>query len=200
VRVDEMNSVSCGGQNGFSQSFGPALWALDVLPRIVRAGAAGVNFDTVPNTWQALINAAQSHGRWRVVVEPEFYGLMAFAQAAPPGARMLNVSGSTPGLDVWATRARNGAIHVVLVNLSGRAASTKLQIAGATAQATLTRLQAPSLSSTSQVTLGGQSLSPATGTLAGTPAAQTLKPAGGGYAVRVPGHSAATLYIPGAPY
>jgi hypothetical protein len=88
----------------------------------------------------------------------------------------------------------------VLVNLSGRAASTKLQIAGATAQATLTRLQAPSLSSTSQVTLGGQSLSPATGTLAGTPAAQTLKPAGGGYAVRVPGHSAATLYIPGAPY
>src|SRR5579875_710199 len=32
VRIDEMNSVTCGGATGLSNTFGPALWALNILP------------------------------------------------------------------------------------------------------------------------------------------------------------------------
>ncbi|MGH2867868.1 MAG: hypothetical protein ACRDNK_09920, partial [Solirubrobacteraceae bacterium] len=48
ARVDEINGVSCGGQRGVSDTFGAALWSLDALFELARAGVGGVNFHTVP--------------------------------------------------------------------------------------------------------------------------------------------------------
>jgi hypothetical protein len=191
-----MNSVSCGGQRGLSQSFAPALWALEMLPRLIRTGASGVNFHTVPKANNALISATRIGGAWQVSVQPEYYGLLAFAEAAPTGARLLHHTGpSIPGLDEWATRARNGQIHVVLINTSRRAVSPSLTVAGASGAATLQRLQAPGLGATSGVTFGGQVIAPATGQLAGGPTPATLAPRAGVYSLRVPGDSAAVLTL-----
>ena len=196
LRVDEMNSVSCGGQQGLSQSFAPALWALDMLPRVLRAGAQGVNFHTVPHANNQLIGATLSHGAWQMSVEPEYYGLMTFSQAAPAGSRLLSVSTpSTGGLDTWATRATNGQIHVVVINTVGHAQAASLSVAGASGSATVARLRAPGLGATSGVTLAGEHLSASTGQLTGSPALTTVGPSRGAYTVEVPPWSAAILTV-----
>ena len=46
VRVDEINAVTCGGLANFSDSMGPSLWALNVLPLYAQTGVTGVNFET----------------------------------------------------------------------------------------------------------------------------------------------------------
>jgi hypothetical protein len=42
-RLDETNSVSCGGTAGISDTFAAALWAAGFLPQVMSLGAAGVN-------------------------------------------------------------------------------------------------------------------------------------------------------------
>ena len=50
-------------------------------------------------------------------VQPEYYAMMMFAQAAPPGSQLVNVA-QTPaaGVNTWATRTSGGVIHAVIVN------------------------------------------------------------------------------------
>ncbi|HZL48853.1 MAG TPA: hypothetical protein VFC30_07550 [Solirubrobacteraceae bacterium] len=47
-RLDETNSVSCGGQPGVSNTFASALWAVDYIARAMLSGVAGVNFQGNP--------------------------------------------------------------------------------------------------------------------------------------------------------
>lgn len=201
LRVDEINSISCGGEQDLSNTFAPALWALDVLFQLERTGVNGVNFHTNPHTLNQLIGAREVHGTWQAEVEPEYYGLIMFAQAAPAGARLLQVSGPTAAsFDTWATRAPDGQIHVVLINKGNGPKSVRLRIAAGTGPATLVRLQAPSLLAKSGVTLGGQTFGSetSTGLLAGQSTATTVTPAGGSYSVSVPAASAAMLTLAGS--
>src|SRR5205807_8152509 len=46
LRVDEINSVACGGAAGVSNTFASALWALDTMFALVRTGVDGVNVHT----------------------------------------------------------------------------------------------------------------------------------------------------------
>src|SRR5205807_5734988 len=87
-RVDEMNSVACGGKRGVSDTFASALWALDTLLEMARIGADGVNIHTFPGAVYGLFSFAHRGGRWSAHVRPEYYGLMMFARAAPPGAQL----------------------------------------------------------------------------------------------------------------
>ena len=48
LRIDEMNSVSCGGAPGVSNAFVSALWALDAVFEMARVGVDGVNIHTYP--------------------------------------------------------------------------------------------------------------------------------------------------------
>ena len=195
LRVDEMNSVSCGGEAGLSNSFAPALWALDMLPRLVQAGVAGVNFHTVPDSINAIFSAAHSASGWAVSAQPEYLGLLAFVQAAPAGSQLLKVSApATAGLDAWATKTPSGQVHVVLVNTSSSAQTLTVDLAGVASgtTATVSRLRAAGLAATT-ATLNGQSLSARTGALGGTPVASHLAAHNGGYTVSVPATSAAIL-------
>ena len=200
LRVDEMNGISCGGTRGVSDTFTSALWLLDTLFEMARTGVSGVNIHTVPNTINEVLGPQLAHGAWSMRVHPEFYGMVMFAQAAPAGARLLQVPGKLPsGIKVWATRAPNGAIHVVVINkrLSG-AQTVALRIAGAGGTASVEQLLAPNVHATSGVTLGGQTFGSvtSTGTLTGKPAGLTVAPSGGTYSVRVPAASATLLSLP----
>ncbi|HLH66653.1 MAG TPA: glycosyl hydrolase family 79 C-terminal domain-containing protein [Solirubrobacteraceae bacterium] len=200
LRVDEFNAVSCGGTRGVSDSFASALWILDALFELERAGVAGVNVHSVPNTINEVLGPELVDGSWRMRVHPEYYGMIMFAQAAPPGSRLLAVRASLPrGIDVWATRSPSGGVHVLLVDRRLRGSSTvALRIAWARAPASLERLQAPSAAATSGVTLGGRTFgaATATGELAGEPANLVVQPTAGLYSVRLPAASAALLTIP----
>lgn len=194
IRIDEMNSVTCGGLANYSDSLGPALWALNILPLYEQAGVTGVNFDTVPGTLQDLIQAQHGPNGWNVWVQPEYYGLVAFAQLTPPGSQMLNVSAMPNGMYVWAVKTPSHETHVVVTNVSGTKRVFSVKAAGVTGPATLTRLTAPGgLSATSGVMLGGQSISNSTGQLSGTPTSTSVNATGGRYSVTVPAGSAAIV-------
>ncbi|HTX45652.1 MAG TPA: glycosyl hydrolase family 79 C-terminal domain-containing protein [Solirubrobacteraceae bacterium] len=199
-RLDEMNSVSCGGENGVSDTFASSLWALDAMFELAHAGVGGVNVHTraVPNQ---LFTFTQSHGQWAGDVKPDYYGLLAFAQAAPPGSSLLKVSGFGSGqIHIYATRAPDGTEHVVLINMASKGSERiDVKIGSSATAGTLERLTAPSLAATGHVSLGGQSFAAntSTGQLTGTPSTTTVsRGKDGGYSVPLPAASAAILTLP----
>ena len=201
VRVDEMNSVTCGGEPGLTNSFGPALWALNILPLYAQEGVSGVNFQTRPFTAQNLIQTDDTHAGWRVVVQPEYYGLLAFAKLTPPGSRILSVSVLKNGLLAWAVRTPQGVTHVVVTNVGSSATDVAIKAAGASGNATAEALRSSSgkLSASTGVSLGGQSISASTGQLSGTPVIRTVHRTAGAYELSVPAASAEILSFRGYP-
>jgi hypothetical protein len=195
MRVDEINSVTCGGQLGFTGSFGPALWALNILPLYAQDGINGVNFQTRPYTAQNLIQTDHKASGWRVYVEPEYYGLMEFAQLTPPGSRILSVSTLKSGLLDWAVRTPQGQTHVVITNVGSSAVNVAVRAAGASGNATAEALKASSrgLAAQTGITLGGQTVSTQTGKLSGTLVTKTVRPNAGAYTVSVAPASAEIL-------
>jgi hypothetical protein len=195
VRVDEINSVTCGGMPHFSATFGPALWALNILPLYAEAGAVGVNFQTRPFTAQNLIQTRDTHSGWKVQVQPEYYGLQAFAQLTPPGSHMLQVSAMPGGLYAWAVLTPRGQTNVVVTNVTASTTTVAIRAAGARGAATIEALRAASggLQSAGRVMLGGQTISPSTGQLTGTPVTTTVRSSHGTYDVTVPAASAAII-------
>ena len=163
--------MSCGGAPGVSDRFVSALWALDTLFALARDGIDGVNIHTFPHAWYRTFYFSHSHTGWRASVAPLYYGLYAFAHAAPPGSRILQTSTPTsPDLRVWATRAADKRVQVVLINTSPTAAHTiaiKLPPAVARYPLTMQRLTAPGLTAPAGATLGGQRFSDVTGHLTG---------------------------------
>ena len=201
LRIDEMNSVACGGEAGVSNTFASSLWSLDALFAMASVGVDGVNIHTSPVSSSHLFSFREVNGEWEGQVSPDYYGLLMFAQAAPDGSRLLRISGPIHGaLRAWATRAPNGQIHVVLINTStARAGLVAVKIPATAASATLERLSALSVTATTGVTIGGQSFGAETdtGVLAGTPQTTEVTPAAGEYSVELPPASAAMLTLPG---
>ena len=199
LRIDEMNTIGCGADPAVGESFASALWALDAMFAMARVGVDGVNIATFPGASFQLFNFSEAGGVWRAVVEPEYYGLEMFAQAAPAGSRLLTVSATRTGnLRTYATRAPDGTVRVVAINETTTSRVVRVRVTGDSQAGTLQLLTAPSLRSTSGVTLGAQSFgeSTTTGMLAGPPKTDAVAPTRGEYAVRVPPASAAMLTLP----
>jgi hypothetical protein len=202
LRIDEMNTVSCGGAPGISDAFVSSLWALDAMFQMARVGVDGVNLHTYPVAPYALFSFTQRDGQWHGVVAPEYYGLEMFAQAAPPGARLLRVSGSLGNVKAWATRAPDGTVHVVLINEdTARSRTIAVRIPGADGTATLERLEAPGVSARTGVTLGGQTYGAdtTTGAPAGGSTVASVAQTRRGYVVKLPRASAAMLTLAAPP-
>ena len=199
LRVDEINADSCGNAPAPAHGFGSALWVLDTLFEMARVGVDGVNIHTYPGATCRLFTLERISGTWSASVAPEYYGMLMFAQAAPPGSTLLPLflAGGNP-LRAWATRGRNGVIRVVLINDGNRRRRVALALPATAATATLERLLAPSILAQQGVTLHGQSfgLQTETGLLTGSPRLASVNPSGGRYLVTLPATSAAMLTIP----
>jgi Glycosyl hydrolase family 79 C-terminal beta domain len=195
ARIDEINTDACGAAPGVSNAFVSALWALDALFEMARIGADGVNIHTYPRATYQLFTFTRVAGRWSAFVAPEYYGLEMFAQAAPPGSRLIATSTTNgQGVTVWATRGTDRRTRVVLVNESVYRRTIALN-SGGSRHATLERLRAPRLTSTTGVTLGGRSFGPSTttGRLAGHSTGAKLTARNGQYVFTLPADSAALL-------
>jgi hypothetical protein len=199
LRIDEINAISCGWQPKVGYSFASALWALDTLFEMANVGVDGVNIHTYPPTTDELFSFSFSHHRWSGNVEPEYYGLLMFARAAPPGSALLKVSGSAGReVHVWATRAPNGTRRVLLINDLSRARTVRVRIPGLTTTGTVERLEAPSLAASNHVTLGGTSLGGRTYTgLVPPPVAlESITLSRGSSAITLPAGSASLITLP----
>lgn len=192
LRIDEFNAISCGWMPQVGYSFASALWALDTLFEMANVGVDGVNVHTYPPTTDELWQFNFGHGRWHGQVEPEYYGLLMFARAAPAGSTLLKITGKAGrGIHVWATLAPGGSTRVLLINDLPQARTFALKIPGVTGPGSIQRLQAPTLASKKGVTLGGQSLGGVTKTgVLAPPIPASVTRTGGRYVVKLPAGSA----------
>jgi hypothetical protein len=196
-RIDEMNSVACGGKQGVSDTFASALWALDTLFAVARAGADGVDIHTFPGARYGLFTFHRAGARWSAFVHPEYYGLLMFTQAAPPGARLLPVTrAGSPEVRAWATRAPHGAIRLVLINGDVRRAHVvSVRLPERIPNVAVERLTARSAWARSGFALGGRGYGAQTwtGQLGRAQLDQRLTAGSGGFVVTIPAASAAML-------
>ncbi len=187
VRLTELNSVTCGGRRGVSNTFATALWAPDALFELLRAGASSAAVHVRANA----INMAFSLTRRGLVAHPLLYGLSLFARTLGlnPQLLPLRVTASpSQRLKVWAVRSNGSILHVLLINKGAQPVRVSLRIPSV-GRVTAQRLLARSARATSGLTLGGQHLD-AQGRWAGKPTSERLQSATGAYWTTVPGISA----------
>jgi hypothetical protein len=189
--VSEINSASCAGPPGVTNSFATALWAPDVLFELIRAGVNGVYWHVRANRLNSPFQLQAS----AIEPAPELYGLALFAQMLKPRARLVTpeVTTAAPGAEVkvWAVRSRGGT-SVLVINEGPQPASAALNLGRGLGAARVERLLAPSVTSTTGVTLAGRSIG-ADARWHGPQQFATARPQDGTYQLSVPGYSAALL-------
>jgi hypothetical protein len=194
LRLTELNSVTCGGRAGVSDTFATALWAPDALFNLMHAGVDGVNVHVREYT----INAAFALTRHGVLAHPLFYGLALFARTLGPAARLVPVSVRAPGstgLVAWAVRTGRSGLHVLLIDKGQTGVAVALHVPASRA-AVVQRLLAPSVLSRGRVTLAGQTLS-AQGRWRGPRVESAVLPlARDLYRIVLPAGSAALVWVP----
>ena len=195
VRYGEMNSAYNGGKNGVTNTFAQSLWSLDTMFEVASTGAAGVNFHTGP-----LYGAFVSTGAGDQVL-PLYYGMLMFAQAAPPGSQIVPVSfGSTANVKIWMTRDGN-VDRIVVINKSlTQNVSIQFQLPSIST-GKLEFLSAPSASSEFGITIGGLTFNGHDGRPTGIPNLIPILGDNGLYTINVNATSAAllTLSVPEIP-
>ncbi len=201
LRVDELNSVACRGKAGVSDRFASALWVTDALFALANAGVNGIDMHTLPDAAYELFAFRHTGGRWRAAVRPVYYGLELFAQAAPAGARILPLGrrGAAAGLSMWATRAPDGTVRVVLINKNpAHARTVALRMPAGARRASVERLLAPAVTAAGGITLGGRNFGAETTTgVLGRPHTAPLRSDRGQVKLAVPGGSAALVTFGG---
>ena len=195
--VDELGSDSCGGTPGVDDTVASALWAIDALFSMDRAGVDGVDLHTLPGAVNGLFDLSRAHGRWRASIRPLYLGALVFAQAAPAGSRLLSLSaGDQATLRTWATIAPDHLVRVALIDDGGPTTATIRAPAGfRSLPAEVERLRGASAAATGPVRFAGRRFSEtATGVLP-RPAPQVVAPRHGAYRIAMGASSAALVTL-----
>jgi Glycosyl hydrolase family 79 C-terminal beta domain len=188
--LTEINSVTCGGTRGVSNTFATALWAPDALLELVQAGVESASVHIRADA----INMAFSLTPHGLIAHPLFYGMVLFARTLGPGARLVPVHLAAPAalhLKAWAVRIDGGLVHILLIDKGPRPARLRLRLP-LTGAATVQRLTAPDVTATAHVSFAGRRLGRA-GTWVGAPHTETVTPGSSGYVVSLPRYSAALI-------
>jgi hypothetical protein len=191
-RLTELNSVTCSGRPGVSDTFATALWAPDALFELLRTGVDGVSVHVRTNAINAAFTPT-AHGLW---ARPLLYGLILFASTLGPNAQLLHSRVHATGslrLKAWAVRVRGDVLHVLLIDKSNRSAAVDLHLP-AVGPATVERLLAPSVRSSSGVTLAGRELGE-DGRWQGRLTRQIMHPGPHGYELTIAAASAVLLSV-----
>jgi hypothetical protein len=99
LRIDETNTVSCGGVAGISDTFASALWATGYITQAMAAGVAGINLEGNPANCTGYTPlcapdpSALAQGALRA--QPEWYALLLTKSLV--GKRPLPTTISTAG-------------------------------------------------------------------------------------------------------
>jgi hypothetical protein len=192
--VDELNSVACGGRRGVSDTFASALWGLDTLFELARAGVDRVDVHTRPDTSYSPFKLVRAHGRWIAHVAPLYDALSLFAQLAPARTRLARVRVATRfNVTAWVLAGPGRMLRVVVIDKDPRAHGVLRLRVPALGPAQLVRLDASTLRARSAL-LAGQAYG-ADGLPPGARRVESLRPDGQGYllALRRPGVAVVTV-------
>jgi hypothetical protein len=192
VRLTEINSVTCGGVAGVSDTFATALWAPDALFELAQAGVQAVNL----HARVYAINDPFTFDRRGLLARPLLYGLILFVRTLGPGARLVRVNltgASSLPVKAWAVQVSGNRLHVLLIDKGGEPIQIRLALP-ATAPADVEQMLAPSVSSRTGETLAGQSLDQ-NGRWSGPRRIQVIVPHGQRYRVTLSPYSAALLSV-----
>jgi hypothetical protein len=191
-RLTELNSVTCGGVAGVSDTFATALWTPDALFNLVRAGVNGVNVHVREDAINGAF-ALRDHG---LIARPLLYGMILFDRTLGPGARLVParvLTSRSLNLKAWAVQIDGGVLHVLLINKTDRSGTVQLRLP-TTATATVQRLLARSADARSGITLDGQQLG-SDAEWHGQASNETIAPHATGYKLAMPGWSAALVSV-----
>ena len=161
-RICETNSFSGGGRPGVSDTFGAALWVMDFMFTVASAQAGGVNIETGINQLDFISSYSPLRGDASAgySVGPDYYGMLAFAQAAPGKLTAVDCDAGGLQLTAYAVVGDDGALRLSIINKEpAQDAQVSVRAGGPVAHTRALWLRAPALESKDQVTLGGASLS-----------------------------------------
>ncbi len=193
LRVTELNSISCGGQDGVANTFATALWAPDALFELMKAGIAGVNWHIRPTLHNAPFHLDSSSFE----AMPELYGLAVFNRMIWPHSELELLHQANPSrlsVKSWAVRTGK-TLRVLLINKGATPAQVNLSALGLSGRpAHVSLLKARSLTAQSGISLAGQVI----GTDArwhGKPVTASVRPRGGVYGFHVRPYSAQLIRL-----
>jgi hypothetical protein len=168
LRIDESNSVSCGGVAGISDTFASALWASAYITQAMAAGVAGINLQGNPANCTGYTPvcapgpSAAAEGRLRV--EPVWYALLLTSSLV--GDRPLPTTITSedspegpPNLLAASFSTPDRTLKVLLADDEPPGSSPlalRLEVGGGVGAASVLRLTAPSPSATGGTLLAGQ--------------------------------------------
>jgi hypothetical protein len=167
-RLDETNSVSCGGTAGISNTFASALWATGFVAQVMSAGVSGINLHGNPANCNgyAPVCAPTRDGfaSGTLIAQPDWYALLLGKKLI--GDRPLPTfkrSSGRPNVGVTAFLATDGSLHFVIVDYDPpgkRALNVALRVGSRFAGASVLTLSGPSPTALSGMTLGGREVAP----------------------------------------
>lgn len=156
LEITESNTFSNGGIAGVSNTYAAALWAADYLCQASTLGVQRIEFQNAPLKSYNVIDDSGNP-------TPLYYGLLFFhTLVQSSGSTIASVAVQT-SLNVTAYEVveANGTIHLILINKDQtQDASVGIRLDTPATKAQVLRLTAPKLEATSNVKLGGGTVSP----------------------------------------
>lgn len=189
LRMDELNSATCEGRRGVSNTFAASLWAPDALFSLWQAGLSGANI----HVRQGAANGAFSMSRAGVLARPLLYGLALFARAVGHRGQLarLRVGRDVSSVRLWAVRSGR-RLNLLVMDKGSHPANLRLR-APSRAPALVQRLTAPGIKASSDVRLAGQTLGRDGRWLGARRVQRVSRGPGRSYHLQVPAYSAALI-------
>jgi hypothetical protein len=168
-RLDETNSVSCGGVAGISNTFASALWAAGFLPQVMASGAVGVNMHGNPtncNGYSPVCAAGPYElSTGQLVAQPEWYALLMAREliGAQPLPTAVSVRPKGANVQVSGFLTPSGSLRFVVLDydpLGKRGVVVRLKVGSSFAGASTVALTGQSLQATSGTMLGESEVAP----------------------------------------
>ncbi|RPD66740.1 hypothetical protein L226DRAFT_476575 [Lentinus tigrinus ALCF2SS1-7] len=223
VLMDEFNSISCGGVDGISNTFGVAMWTSDYALQMAVQGYAGAYLHArergvTYNPFDPPDAVAGGAGAW--MTNPPFYGMLPVAEAleSTNGSRVVDLNIKNSMWDGSQTSAgyaiydgTSSTVHSLVIfnykNVSGTTSDYALDptfIPASNNQITIRYLTAPSVNEKTNIAWGGKTYSGVSdgnavdATFASSVQDKTMECAGG-CSIQVPGPGIAVVFLGGAP-
>jgi hypothetical protein len=165
-RVDEANTVSCGGVAGISNTFASALWAVGYSAEAMSMGVSGINFHgnlaNCEGYSPLCAPTSEALAAGALGAQPEWYALLL--AKALIGDRPLATVMSRPGrpnVQVTTLLASGGRLHAVVVDddpPGARGVAVRLRVGAGFGRASVLSLTAPGPAAQTGVQLGGRAV------------------------------------------
>jgi hypothetical protein len=168
-RLDEANTVSCGGTAGVSDTFASALWASGYIAEAMDAGVAGINLQGNPTNCSGYTPlcspSAEALAAGALAAQPEWYALLLARQLIGdrPVPAVFHAVGH-PNIAVAAMLGPEGALKLLVLDYEAPGVlplRLSVRVGARFGGARVLTLSGPSPSALTGVILGGAPVSAA---------------------------------------